>query len=322
MGKSSAPAAPNPYDSANAQYEYGTESAAFNKALNATNTVGPTGSTTNQITGYDPVTGAPQYTQTTSLTDPEQALLAGTQQVGATATGQANDLLSSMPGGPLLSTGAAPTLETNLDTSNVPGLPSGASLAALGQSAQDQALAGNMAAINPALDNQEEQLKAQLVNSGNGPGTPAYTNAMSAFNAQRTAAGTQAAGAAITAGTGIEQTRYGEAATSNQQTYQQDLDTMTAQNTAKGMNQQDAIAAATAQLAQRGQVAQIAGGLSGLGGAQIPSASGLPAASTSTPDIMSAFQNAYNGQLDQYNANTGTQDAEIGGGAALLAAFL
>lgn len=322
MGKSSAPTAPDPYASAAAQYEYGTEGAAFNKALNATNTSGPTGSTSNNITGYDPVTGAPEYTQTTSLTAPEQQLLQGTQQAGITAENSGNQLLGEMPTGPLDSIGSAPNIQTSLNTSNVGALPSGASLAALGQGAQDQALAGEEAAIMPGLNNQEEQLKAQLVNSGNGPGTPAYENAMSQFNAQAASAQTQAAGSAISAGTGIEQTRYGEAATSNSQQYNEDLQTMTAQNQAAGMSQQDAITQATAQLAQRGQVAQVAGGLEGIGGAQIPTASGLPTASTATPDIMSAFQNAYQGQLDQYNANAGTTDSEIGGTAALLAALI
>jgi hypothetical protein len=320
MGKS-APSAPNPYTTAGAQYQYGTEAAAFNKALNATDTVGPTGSTTNQISGYDPTTGAPIYTQTTSLTQPEQQLLQGTQQTGLTATNQAQQELGQMPTGALDSLGTAPNIQTNLDTSNVSALPSGQSLQALQQNAQNTALAGNMAAINPALDNQEEQLKAQLVNSGNGPGTPAYESAMSQFNAQRTQAGLQAAGAAENTGANISQVDYGEAATSNSQQYSQDLQTLTAQNQAKGMSQSDAIAQAQAQLAQRSGVASLAGSLNGLGGAQIPSSSGLPTASTSTPDIMTAFQNAYQGQLANYNANVGTEDAGIGSIATILAAM-
>jgi hypothetical protein len=320
VGKSS-PSAPDPYASAAAQYQYGTMGAAYNKGLNATNTVGPTGSTTNAITGYDPSSGAPQYTQTTQLTPAEQQLLAGSQQGGQTAQQLGINALSGMPNDPYMSTPGAPNLSTSLDTSNVSALPSGASLDALGRGAQATALAGEHASIDPAWNNREEQLKAQLVNSGNGPGTPAYENAMSEFGAQRTSADTAAAGSAITAGTGLEQTRYGEAATSNAQQFSQDLQTMTAQNQAKGMSEQDAIAAAQAQLSQRQGIAGLGTGLLSAGSATIPTASGIPTASTSTPDIMSAFQNQYQGQLNAYNANVGTENSAIGDAAMLAGMY-
>lgn len=46
MGKGSAPSAPDPYQSASAQYQYGTEAANYNMGLNAVNKVTPFGSTT------------------------------------------------------------------------------------------------------------------------------------------------------------------------------------------------------------------------------------------------------------------------------------
>jgi len=324
MGKS-APSAPDPYQSAGAQYQYGTEAAAFNKALNATNTYGPTGSTTNQITGYDPVTGAPQYAQVTSLTAPEQQLLTGQQKGGLTEQGIGQNQaaqLNAITGQPLYSTGPAAKINTTLNTSNVPGLPSGASLDQLGDTAYSKALAGNMAAIEPSLDNREEQLKAQLVNSGNGPGTPAYDNAMREFSAQRASAEAQAGGQAVTTGSGVENQRYNEAANSNSQIYGQDLNTLVAQNQAAGMSQDAAIKAAQSQIEQRSSIANLINGLFGGSSVQIPGSAGLPSASTATPDIMSAFQNAYTGQVAQYNANAGTTDAALGTAATIAAAVI
>lgn len=321
MGKNS-PSAPDPYQSAAAQYQYGTKAAEYNKALNATNVTGPTGSTTNQISGYDPQTGAPIYTQSTQLTAPEQALLSGSQTGGLESEIAGINTLGQLPSSPFMTTPGAPSINTRLDTSNVSALPSGAALDALGRNAQATALAGEQAAADPAMAQEKEQLQAQLVNSGNGPGTPAYENAMAALDARQANTRTQEAGAAITAGTGLEQTRYGEAATSNAQQFQEDLQRMTAENQAQGMSEQDAISAAMAQLQQRSGIAGLGEGLVNSGGAQIPTSAGIPTSSTSTPDIMQAFQNAYQGQLNAYNANAGTTDAALGALGSIAAAAI
>lgn len=311
MGKQ-APSAPDPYAAAAAQYGYGTKTAEYNKALNATNQVGPTGSTTNAITGYDPQTGAPIYTQTTQLTPQEQALLGGQEAGGLREQQLASQTLGQVPGGSLYNIPGAPQLQTQLDTSNVPGLPSTAATGGI----QDQATRAVQAQLNAQLDpqwqQQQEQLQAQLVNSGNGPGTPAYENAMSQFNAQKTAAYTQAAGQAQTTGAQVGQTQFGEAAQANQQQYQQDLQTMISQNQAQGMGLQEAIQAAQGQLSQREGAAQMASGLYGASAPNIPGASGIPTAAAAAPNIMQAMQNAYMGQLGNYNANVGTMNSLIG----------
>lgn len=60
-GGSKAPSAPDPGISAEAQYDWGTRAAAYNKALNLGNYQNPFGGQTSYISSYDPATGAPIY---------------------------------------------------------------------------------------------------------------------------------------------------------------------------------------------------------------------------------------------------------------------
>jgi Chaperone of endosialidase len=323
MGKS-APSAPNPYQSAQAQYEYGTQAASYNKALNATNEVGPTGSTSNAITGYDPTTGAPIYTQTTSLTPVEQSLLSGSQTGGLESEAAGSQALNELFGiggsSPIsIGQGTIPQLQTTLDTSNVTPLPNAAQIQGIDQAGTNSVLQAGEAAMDPTLNAQFEALHSSLVNSGNGPGSPAYETAMSQFMAGEGGDFSQLAGQAATAGSQIGATTYGEAATSNQQQYTEDLQTLVTQNQAQGMNESDALQAAQAQMQQRSALASLGTGLESGASVNIPTASGLPTAGTSSPDIMQAFQNAYQGQLASYNANVGTEDAGLGALSSLAA---
>src|ERR1700736_5827706 len=99
MGKSP-PSAPDPYQSASAQYQYGTQAAAYNTALDRPNAVTPYGSSNYSITGHDPQTGAPIYTHTTSLNPTELATLTAQQKgelgLTNTATGVLPQATSSM----------------------------------------------------------------------------------------------------------------------------------------------------------------------------------------------------------------------------------
>ena len=269
MGKGSAPSAPDPYQSASAQYQYGTQAARYNAALNNVNQVGPTGSTSFNVTGYDPGTGAPQYTETQSLSAPEQAILSGQQglQLGAQSAagqslGQAQSAIANNP------------------------LPSTGQLQDFGSQAQNAAYKAATATMDPYWNQQQEQMDAQLRNSGAHPGDPAYDNAMQAFQANR-------------------QSAYGQA---ENQAFSQ------------GLNAQGQM------ISQIGQERQIPlneyEALSG--GTQVQGApQANPATSqTSAPDIMSAFNNQYQGQLAKYNAGVSTDNSLMGDAGMLAAAFL
>lgn len=249
MGKGNQPSAPDPYQSAAAQYEYGTQAAAYNAALNRVNTQGPTSSTQFNVTGTDPQTGAPIYSESTQLNPQLQGLL-NTSEAQA---GQAQQTP----------------------------LPDLGSLQNFGSQAREAAYKADTATMDPYWSQQQEQMDASLRNSGAQPGTPAYNNAMQAFQANRTAAYGQA-----------ENQAFGQGLTA-----QGDMISQIGQERSIPINEIQALT----------------------GGAQVsPAAS----ATTSAPDIMQAFNNQYQGQLNSYNANVGSQNAALGDAAMLAAAYM
>lgn len=302
MGKGSAPSAPDPYASAAAQYQYGTQAANYNMGLNAVNEVGPTGSTTwsvnpggiggsftrgpgNQggISGTDRGAGGmpspgiggypiaqpsqipPQYTRTTTLSAPEQALLTAKEGLGATAGQNAQTALQGWQ---------LPTQDQNQQ---------------FGQNAMQAAYKEQTATMDPYWDQQQEQLDASLRNSGAHPGDPAYENAMRSFQANRASA-------------------YGQA---ENQAFGQGL-------AAQGQQISDINSAQGGQLSnflsligQGAPSTGAAGGGAGGGSGQV-----------GAPDIMSAFNNQYQGALAKYNAGVASQNADIGALGTLAAAFL
>lgn len=186
MGKSSAPSAPDPYASAAAQYQYGTQAAGYNASLNQVNQVGPTGSTDYAQTGTG-VNGAPTFTATTQLSQPEQTLLSGSQGLGLQSQGLAGTQGQNV--GNTLSNYQLPTQQANEE---------------FGQQAQQAAYGVETASMNPMWQQQGEQLDASLRNSGATPGTPAYDNAMQSFDANQASAYGQAENQAFGQGLSAE----------------------------------------------------------------------------------------------------------------------
>lgn len=275
MGKGSAPSAPDPYASAAAQYQYGTSAAAFNAGLNQVNQVGPTQSTSYTQTGTSPY-GAPEYTATTQLSPNEQALLTGREQL----SGEGQQLAGSQGqnAGSAITNWQLPTEGQNQQ---------------FGENAMQAAYGLETSTLDPHWNQQQEQLDASLRNSGATPGTPAYDNAMQAFNAQRTAA-------------------YGSA---ENQAFGQGL-------AAEGQQIQDVNQAQGGQIGNflsllTGQQPGSAGGGGGGGGG-----TGGSGASVSAPNLMQAFENQYQGQLANYNANVSSSNADTGALATILAAII
>jgi hypothetical protein len=259
MGKSSSPSSPDPYTSAAAQYQYGTLGAAYNAALNNVDTTTPTGSTDWNVTGYSP-TGAPEYTETSSLSAPEQSLLSGQQSLEGNA-------------------------ESEEAQTQAQGLPNISQLQNFGNEAQQADYSTLTQTLNPEFSQEGEQLDASLRNSGATPGTPAYDNAITAFNANMGSAYDTAENQAFGQGLSSQSQLLGDA-TTEQTTPINELESLQSATPTAG-------AAAT-----------------GTG------------ASTSAPDIMSAFNQQYQGQLNSYNASVGSSNALTGDAAGLLGSYL
>jgi hypothetical protein len=93
---SGTPKTPDPYATAAAQTQTNKDTAGYNAALNRVNQSSPFGSSTYSITGTDPTTGAPIYSQQTSLSPELQGLFntqVNTQQGISDATLKALNLL-------------------------------------------------------------------------------------------------------------------------------------------------------------------------------------------------------------------------------------
>ncbi len=273
MGKGSAPSAPDPYATAQSQAYFGEQAAGYNKALNSTNVVGPTGSTSFAQTGTAS-DGAPQYTQTNTLSAPQQALLSGSENLGLAGQGAAGNALNTY----------------NETQANNP-LPNTGQLQDFGKQAQKAAYGAATADMDPHWDQQQEQMDASLRNSGAQPGTPAYDNAMKSFQADRASA-------------------YGQA---ENQAFGQGLNAQGQMISQIGQEQQIPLSEYQSLVSGSQPTAMAAGG-AGAGSAG--------QGSVSAPDIMSAFNNQYQGKLAGYNANVASTNADVGALGTLAAAFL
>lgn len=411
MGKGSAPSAPDPYESAQAQYQYGTAAANYNTALDRPNIVTPYGSQTWSVSespnggsspgsapsapsgstpapyqpspayqgspyyriggglggsgapiggGMPPMqtsggtsgsltNGAPQYTENIALSPEQQALfeqqeqLQGNQQgrellTGNISSGLAQQASKSL-GQPItgFQTGINQTpVQSNIDTSGVPGIAGSSDLSGFTNQARNAAYQQQTQYLDPQFQQQQEQLDAQLRNSGAHPGDPAYDNAMKLFTNQKQQAYESAFNNANSQGLAEQQALYGESANTNQQLFGQAAAEQSAANQAAGQQfgqnlegaqfgNQSAITLRDLPLNEYNafnggsQIPAPSFGLGGSGG--LGSGTG-GAGQVASPDIMSAFNNQYNGQLAQYNSDTASTNADVGAGATIIAAYL
>ena len=193
MGKSSPPAAPNPSDVIREQNASNLSSATANAELNRINQSTPYGTSTYNISGYNP-DGTPQYTQSTELSPASQNLL-GLQQQGATQ---------------LANTGLGLLGQVNqqYNTGFNPIQPGQAQ-----QQAQNAAYAANTQYLDPQFAQGQEQITQQLANQGLTPGTEAYNNAQGNFDRAKQAAYSDARNQAILQGNQAENQYYNQGLT-------------------------------------------------------------------------------------------------------------
>ena len=157
MGKSKAPAPPDPYDTASAQTGTNVSTAIANNTMGLVDQYTPDGSLVNEIIGYETITGpqgetykVPRYKQTTSLSEAGQAIQTqnnaaklGLAEIGNNQTQFLKDYLSQ---------------PFQADTSAIEGR-----LSELGR-----------ARLDPMFADRRESLDAKLANQGIVPGSEAY----------------------------------------------------------------------------------------------------------------------------------------------------
>jgi hypothetical protein len=327
MGKSSAPAAPDPYQSAAAQYEYGTEAAAYNKALGSGSTITPTGTTSQVQTGVNPQTGAPVYTTTESLTAPQQQIL-NEQQAGQVTSGATGEALASEAQRQLESgvpqNAAATPVQAQINTSGVPQIAGADDLGGFTGEAQQAAYNTGEMYLQPQIQQQQQQEDATLRNEGAQPGSEAYNNAMEDLSLQQQQEQEGVENTAVNQGLTEQQALYGESANTNQQLFGEATTEQQAANAAAGQQFGQEEQGLGSEIQLQELPLQEYGAIESGVNPSLPSMglTGSGGAGTSAPDIMSAFQNQYQGQLAGYNANTASSNADIGAGASLAAAAI
>lgn len=160
MGKPATPAAPDPYQTAGAQTRANTQNAAYVAALNRMNTYGPTGSHTFENHGTDPATGAPIYSESTTLSPEQQALY---------NSNTANQLNQSGFAGRALDQARDSYTPINTDYE------------ANRQKAQDALYGRNTMYLDKQYARDQQSLEAKLAAQGVMPGSEAYKNSMAQF---------------------------------------------------------------------------------------------------------------------------------------------
>lgn len=281
MGK--APSAPNPTAVSAAQTQSNRETAISQAGLNATNQVTPYGNLEySQIGTWSD--GTPRFQATQTLSGAGQSLLntgMQTQQNLANLAQEQSGRLSSLLG-------------QNVDFS---GLPQGGQWQNTDYSADRQRVENAMfERLNPQLDRQRQQLETDLVNRGIRPGSAAYSQAINDYgqnvNDQRTS---------ILLNAGQEQSRL-----QNMQ-----LNGFNAQNTQRHNSLNEL-------LTQRNIPLNEILALSGQSQIQSPSFVNSPTTSVAGTDVAGITNNAYNSQMQAYNANQGVLGGLFSAGASLI----
>jgi hypothetical protein len=184
-----APKAPDPNVVSQAQTQSNQETAAYNAALNRTNTYTPMGSSEFTVTGTD-ASGAPIYRQDVTLSPDAQALYE--QQ------NRQSRQLGDVAGGMMSRVGDA--YSQPLDTSKVPKLYGADDLLGARQQTQDALYNRQAAYLDPQWGDRERALTTQLANQGVVEGSEAWRNARDQFSRERSFDYDRAREAAILAG--------------------------------------------------------------------------------------------------------------------------
>lgn len=177
-GGGSAPAAPDPVATAQAQGAANKETAYWNALLNQVNQNTPYGSITYTRSGGGSGTEPPQITATTTLSPEQQQILNSQNNLELGLSDLANSQLSRIAG----SVNTPYSYDSLGDSFTADDF-------SRAQSAGQDAI---MSRLNPQFARDEEALRTRLINQGIGQGSDAYNREFDLFNQAKNDAMTQA----------------------------------------------------------------------------------------------------------------------------------
>ena len=347
MGKStpSAPAPPDPYQTADAQGQLNRESAAYNAALNRINTYTPWGSQTFDVTGTDPTTGAPLYQQNINLSPEQQALLDAENQQKLSLSNLGGQVIDGLTGQPIDTSGLSPIqggfnlggpgIQRGIDSSGLPMIPGSEDLTAFRDEAEGALYDRNTAYLDQRYGRDEEALRSRLANQGIVEGSEAYSNAVDDFERGREMAYRQARNEAVIGG-GAEAERMNRIGAGNRaQMYGELLGSGSFANQSRNQALSEALTGANLSNEARAQGLEELFALRNLplneynairSMAQVntPQFEGTARSGMNPADVQGAIYQNYQGQLGNYNADVMSRNALMQGlfglgGAAILA---
>lgn len=202
----------DPYAQASAQYGLATGTADYNAALNRTGVSNPLGESNWNVTGYSgtPSAGSSSgsYSPAAYGLGGSGVATAG----GIPTTGAGSELGTGAPlytQNTSLQPWANSLLESPIDTSQIPGMPGGPSLQQNVNDAEQSTYGQEMYLLQPQEQQQQEQTQAQLEAEGAMPGSAAYGYGEDQLAREQGAENTQAANQAVTTGMGELPMFYG-----------------------------------------------------------------------------------------------------------------
>ena len=279
MGKSapSAPAAPDPNQTASAQTASNQQTALYNFGLNNPNTTTPLGSATFTTDTSDP--NQPKSTENITLSPAEQAIFdqntQNVQQQGQTA-GTALSNVNNIINTPY-----------NLQN-NIPQTLSGGDQQTDLKNAEDSLYKQQTQYLDPQFQQGQQQLDSQLANQGLVPGSQAYQTAEDNFARQKQQA-YQSAMNQATSGGAAYQAQLANTGLANQAQQAQ----LYTQQYQEPLNLYSSLMSGTSPT--------------------MPQFSAVNPASAAPTNVLGAFQNQYNGQLNAYNSQVGANNSATSG---------
>jgi hypothetical protein len=271
------PKAPDPNVVSAAQTRSNQETASYNAALNRTNTYTPAGSSEFTVTGTDP-SGAPIYRQDVKLAPDAQALydqqMAQSRQLGNTAQNMMGRVDASMA--------------TPLDTSKAPQLFGADDLLGARQQTQDALYNRQAAYLDPQWQQREEQFRTRMANQGITEGNEAWQNAKFDEDRARSFDYGRARESAITGALPemafLSDTARGNRAQSMKELYAERALPLNEFNALRSSSQVD-----------------------------MPQFEGAANVNSANTDVSGNMWNAYQAQLDRYNAQQAQSNAIMSG---------
>jgi hypothetical protein len=308
------PAAPDPYRVAGAQTQLNQDTAAYNAALNRTNTYSPLGSQTWTMTGRDPVTGAPMYDQNIALS-PEQQRLYEQQTGQQYDIGQLGDALigqaRSAYGGPI-NTSGLPGLRSGVNMGELPGLPGAGDLEGFRNQQTNALYDRNTAYLDRQYGQDEDALRTRLANQGVTEGSEAYRNAYDDFSRGKEMAYRQARNESIAGGGSEAERMFGIGSQTRGQLYGEQLSDVNTGNAARSQGMAELFALRNQPLNELSAVL-------GMGGASMPQFGGTGATPGAAPaDITGAMQNQYQSQVDAASARNASRNQTYSSIASMI----